>query len=110
MSGIYIKGVKLPTIHEGQMVIRIAPSGKADVQWSGMVGGNYTKAVEVPDHGRLIDADKFSLWLSDWQKHLTETYGENDEYVKCLESVIDALEACGTVIEADKEDNDQCGM
>ena len=57
MSGVYIKGIKLPTIHEGQMVIRIEPSGKADVQWSGMVGGEYTKAVELPAHGDLIERD-----------------------------------------------------
>ena len=53
--GVYIKGLKMPTTHEGQMVIRIDPDGKADVQWSGMVGGEYTNAVEVPDHGELGD-------------------------------------------------------
>ena len=57
--GIYIKGLKMPTIHEGQMIIRIEPSGKADVQWSGMVGGEYTKVVELPAHGDLMDRDAF---------------------------------------------------
>lgn len=86
MSGVYIKGVKLPTIREGQMVIRIEPSGKADVQWSGMVGGEYTKAVELPDHGDLIDKDKFYIDLMDRGVDQVQT----DDYTEICQAVYNA--------------------
>ena len=104
MSGVYIKGIKLPTIHEGQMIIRIEPSGIADVQWSGMVGGDYTKAVEVPKHGRLIDADEFDasvlragLSYALTRRKLRYTPGE------VRQKIADAP----TVIEADRSEDGQ---
>ena len=58
MSGIYIKGTSgmfMPTDCSGKMIIRISSDGRADVQYEGMVGGIYTEAIFVPDHGDLID-------------------------------------------------------
>lgn len=76
MSGLYIKNINLPTIHEGQMVIRIEPSGIANVQWSGTVGSEYTKAVEVPDHDRLIDAKSISEKIDNiWDGRPLSTLG-----------------------------------
>ena len=98
MSGVYIKGIKLPTIHEGQMVIRIDPDGKADVQWSGMVGGEYTKAVEVPDHGRLVDADALKKTeVPFWA--VSTLLGRNSRIV-----LPSAIAKVTTVIEADRSE------
>lgn len=40
-----------------------------------------------------IEREKLLLALKDWQNTLIETYGENDEYVRCLESVIIGIES-----------------
>ena len=96
MSGVYIKGIKLPTIHEGQMVIRIEPSGKADVQWSGLVGGEYTKAVEVPDHGRLKDVDDIIC--------VCEILSEKGGNPNVWEQMIEIAESVQTVIPADRSE------
>ena len=58
MSGIYIKGAKMPTEYTGRMFIRIWPDGIADIQYEGAVGGWDTQAIELPDHGDLIDRDE----------------------------------------------------
>lgn len=38
---------------------------------------------------RLIDADKLTSCIRDWQKIIEEIYGINDEYYECLGKVID---------------------
>ena len=58
MSGVYIKGAKMPTEYTGRMFIRIWPDGKADIQYEGEVGGWDTQAIEVPDHGNLIEKEQ----------------------------------------------------
>ena len=39
-----------------------------------------------------IDRDKLRLALKEWQNTLIETYGENDEYVRCIDSVLLGIE------------------
>lgn len=46
---------------------------------------------------RLIDAKKHKESVERWQRILAKTYGKNDEYVVCIESVLDLLEDAPTV-------------
>ena len=46
---------------------------------------------------RLIDAGKFQESAERWQRILSETYGKNDEYVVCIERVLELLEDAPTV-------------
>jgi len=39
-----------------------------------------------------ISREKLLLALKEWQNTLIETYGKNDEYVKCLEIVLTGIE------------------
>ena len=39
-----------------------------------------------------IDRDKLLLALREWQNRLIEAYGGNDEYVRCLDSVLTGIE------------------
>lgn len=39
-----------------------------------------------------ISREKLLLALKKWQNTLIEDYGKNDEYVKCLESVLTGIE------------------
>ena len=40
-----------------------------------------------------IEREKLLLALNEWQKTLIKTYCENDEYVRCLESVFIGIES-----------------
>ena len=40
-----------------------------------------------------IEREKLSLSLKEWQNTLIETYGKNDEYVRCIESVLIGIES-----------------
>lgn len=40
-----------------------------------------------------IDREKLVEALTEWQNMLIETYGENDEYVRCLESVLIGIDS-----------------
>lgn len=41
---------------------------------------------------RLIDADALKQNIEIWREQLVDTYGINDEYAKCLGSVIDYID------------------
>ena len=45
---------------------------------------------------RYIDADWILQNLDRWRERLAETYGENDEYVLCLEEVLMKLDSTPT--------------
>ena len=53
--GVYIKGMDMPTTHE--VVVHILPDGTASIHDIAYTQTKETVAVEVPKHGRLIDAD-----------------------------------------------------
>ena len=58
MSGVYIKGVEMPT-KDGVYTLRIWGTGQIEMldgYHSFLLSG--VKAVPVTDHGRLIDADE----------------------------------------------------
>lgn len=46
---------------------------------------------------RLIDADALHSTLADWQLMLSETYGTNDEFVRCLEDVLCTVDNTPTI-------------
>lgn len=60
MSGVYIKGIEMPT--DCAMLLKIFPDGRVGVpvhlNWMGTLVVNDAEAVPVPPHGRLIDVDK----------------------------------------------------
>jgi len=51
MSGVYIKGMKMPRKKNGAVLI-VYPDGRCAFE-----NGKEYKAVPIPPHGRLIDAD-----------------------------------------------------
>ena len=45
----------------------------------------------------LIDKDALHFKIADWQLILSETYGINDEYVRCLEDVLGMVDNAPTI-------------
>lgn len=45
---------------------------------------------------RLIDADWVAERLKEWRNWIAETYGENDDYVLCLDTVLMKLDDAPT--------------
>ena len=84
--GVYIKGMEMPrNCQECQFwLFEIEKCRFADVKPD-------CPLVAVPDHGDLIDRDAVVMRLAEWSKRLIESYGENDEYVKCLSLVLEGL-------------------
>ena len=41
---------------------------------------------------RIIDAGELLPKIINWRESLAETYGKNDEYVKCLGEVLDIID------------------
>lgn len=102
MSGVYIKGMKMPT--KENVVILINPQG--GVWMIGDMPNEDThlakaKAVPVPPHGRLIDADALIKSLS-----LDESDAENGASL-LMAIFLEVLKAAPTIIPANKEDADE---
>lgn len=93
MSGIYISNLKMPDNAEGcEVIIRIQPNGEVlDAQrfHLGM------RAVPVPDHGRLIDADAAAR--HGWKIH--RTYQSSPTEMTYEDKLIDS-EVLPTIIPA----------
>lgn len=101
--GVYIKDMNMPKccafcaiadweydccpVSARRNIIMADASGRPD----------FCPLVEVPQHGDLIDRDVVVMRLAEWSKQLIETYGENDEYVKCLSNVLEGL-GCDDVV------------
>ena len=91
--GVYIKGLKLPSAErQGELLILTDDGRCVD-----MFSGEY-EAVELPPHGRLIDADKLRAEFphpNDWRNpelayaHLSGIWATID----CAETIIEA-EGC----------------
>lgn len=71
MSGVYVKGMEIPRTHP--ITVEIYPDGTVLSKTVGRMD-IHGKAVPVPPHGRLIDADILAakcddpywcVWLSD---------------------------------------------
>lgn len=59
MSGVYIPGMEMP--EDKVVCLLVCPDGRVTVKTLSGFGEDY-KAIPVPDHGRLIDADTLSLF------------------------------------------------
>ena len=100
MSGIYIHGMEMP--HNGEIVL-VYPDGNAalfarmDVNILDFALKN-RKAIPVPDHGRLIDADAVISFVDcgHLQNPLVMSWSDND--------VVDMIESRPTIIPADGKD------
>ena len=97
--GVYIKGMEMPK--EGSWkTVRIYPDGTCAVpNWQGdctVIKG--AKAVPVPPHGRMIDADELLTLCKDYA--ITP---DDDEFCKRLEY---ALNKAPTIIPASEETED----
>ena len=84
---ILIKGMNLP---KEEVAVIIYSDGEVRTE-----GWEKYSAVEVPEHGRLIDADAFR---EDW------LYNGANEYVYNTNSVLDSIDNEPTVIPADEEE------
>ena len=98
MSGIYIPKIHLPENAEGcEVIIRIQPDGEVLNLQKIHLG---IKAVPVPDHGRLIDAD----WLDQW--YACDEPEWDDMHVP-LGVIRQNIKDTPTIIPGDKEDDDE---
>lgn len=59
---------------------------------------------------RYIDADTVIQKLDGWQDKLAETYGINDEYVKCIGEVLDIIDDAPTVCPMCPDCPDNCPL
>ena len=92
MSGIYIKGMEMPTEQYGKMVITLYPNGHV-AEYIGDIGRVW-EAVPVPPHGDLIERD------AAYDK-IAEQEGGN--YVD-MDAVDMGLNETPTIMPADKEE------
>lgn len=88
---VYIKGMGMPKVEFGSVIVAIRPDGMVEDVMGCYVG----KAVPVPPHGRLIDAD--ALLSLDRQIYDGEIAVGRREYIFCFE-----VEDAPTVIEAEE--------
>jgi len=112
VSGIYIPGMEMPKRGEFSH-IRIYDNGEVTIE-SGGVEYPVAKAVAVPDHGRLVDADalkarvqKLQEWL--WDKLTDADVGivtEDDIRYRIAEESEEFIDDAPTIIPADKGGDD----
>lgn len=93
MADILIKGIQFPKF--SPHVIEVYPDGTAIAHGKGIYG----KAVPVPPHGRLIDADVLE---KNFCSHCDDYMSGKDE---CKEGCFDLkiIKSMPTVISADKD-------
>lgn len=106
MSGIYIPGMEMPQRDE---VITIFPDGTAHRHHLGLrLHISESKAVPVPEHGRLVDADALKNTVLEALNNAI-TDGNSTPLGRALcafiaKNIVDEIEAAPTVIPADKEE------
>ena len=91
MADILIKGLKLP---EGANELRLIIHPNGQVIISKQTYWEETEAIEVPDHGRLIDADQF-------YEDVTESAIMTDDFKEAFAIWLETQEA---VIPASEEE------
>lgn len=101
MSGVYIKGMEMPK--DGVYWCEIGVAGEIAMI---TIHGEDRKSfplIPVPDHGRLIDAEKLHTVLRERSKEFSNSeYGEG---VKCgLADAREYIKIAPTIIPASKED------
>lgn len=110
MSGIYIHGAQFPSnCRECKLCKPYGCVGDCYCMWLGEYFTNNVKPpykerpdecplIPVPDHGRLIDADK--IGLTDFEIIMCQ---QGNPHKNALESLLEKLEKAPTVIPTDKE-------
>lgn len=90
MSDVLIKGMEMPK--DDYVVMTLYPNGNCYLYYKGCGGiAKTAKVIEVPPHGRLIDADA----LKQKKKHSTE-FAENVVSVAEIDWMPTIIEAEGT--------------
>ena len=109
--GVYLPNVDMPK-GDKVVTIQICPDGSIWQQYRGTVPN--AKAVPVPPHGRLIDADAFAAEMRERQKAAgkwlreakdRETAVRADAVLSFLCEVKLTLDAVPTIIPAEEEVN-----
>lgn len=94
--GVYLPNVDMPK-DDKVVTIQICPDGSIWQQYRGTVPN--AKAVPVPSHGRLIDAD--ALWVE-----INKICDRRDAGIitdlTCLQQILSALRHAPTIIQAEE--------
>ena len=109
--GIYIPGIEMP--HEGQVIVIDSTGGvwSNELPNRGYTHINGAKAVAIPAHGRLVDADVFSAEMKErqyaameWKEEAkdSETAARADAVLGFLSEVKLTLDKLPTVIPEDE--------
>lgn len=100
--GIYIKGMEMPSDEIGQHKykdIRVWYDGEVEALEGYWFNESSYKAIPVPPHGRLIDAD--ALWVN-----INEICDRHDNEIitdlTCLQQILSAVRHTSTVIPAEE--------
>lgn len=94
--GVYIEGIEMPKEDE-EIIIRIDSSGTVMTEYALPISG--TKAVPVPPHGRLVDADAARKTIKPWSPE-DERSGCTFDTVKKL--MYTMLDRAPTIIPAEE--------
>ena len=96
---LMIKGMYMP---KGDEILRleILPNGQVNriIGWA-ISEKRDAKAIELPPHGRLIDADAFFKRL---QKQTMELWGKKSKEYQYFLDVMDMVKNAPTIVEASK--------
>ena len=94
MSGLYLPGMEMPKIGESVTIYSDGRVVRYDTYSGGTIRG---KAIHVPDHGRLIDADAVISFVNcgHLRNPLALSWSDND--------VVDMIENRQTIIPAESE-------
>lgn len=99
---LLIKGMKMPKENE-LLCIRIYPSGKVTVDMD-LQCKQVAEAVELPDHGDLIDRDAFIGRQQSWALLIAMGHGDDDEWVKCIGEICAHLYDAPVIIPAERSE------
>ena len=94
--GVYIKGLKLPSAErQGELLILTDDGRCVD-----MFSGEY-EAVELPPHGRLIDADAYHKEIRERYQSAKEWYNEaeDDEIIGRAEATMITFTECSLTLQ-----------
>lgn len=97
--GIYIKGIDMPP--EGcEVIIRIQPDGTVLDEHGVHL---YAKAVPVPSHGRLVDADEIIEKIKAEGRNQAKYYADrHDRAVRAFGDCFGLVKSAPTIIQAEE--------
>lgn len=97
MAGLYIRNVKLPESAFDTLYLAVHKDGLVEYD-GGPYGWQNTRAIPVPDHGRLVDADALVLKGYALSVVMSGSYGTWRDEVPLIDT-----DAAPTIIPADKD-------